>query len=136
MNIRKLSESDGSPIAMATGYLKQYQSMVQVRQQVRHNIHPHAHIVTHSHIFTYIPVQVVVVLLSDWTVLCLNHELKLLWKVQPLEKQEDENLAIRFENCFTQQTHLRHDTYFNNQDSMVYVLFTHTLLSSTEKHQY
>ena len=36
------------------------------------------------------------VLLSDWSVLCLNHELKLLWKVQPLKEEQDQNLAIRF----------------------------------------
>ena len=44
------------PAAMATGYLQKFQSMVQVRKQV------------------------VVVLLSDWTVLCFDHTLRLLWK--------------------------------------------------------
>lgn len=33
MNVRELSGGSG-PIAMATGYLRQYQSMVQIRQQV------------------------------------------------------------------------------------------------------
>jgi hypothetical protein len=70
VNVRELGDG-GSPIAVATGYLKQYQSMVQVRQQV------------------------IVVLMSDWQVLCLSHELKLLWKAQPLEKEKDHNLAIR-----------------------------------------
>ena len=41
---------------MATGYLHPYQSMLQVRHQV------------------------IAVLTSDWTVLCFDHELKLLWK--------------------------------------------------------
>ena len=34
VNVRELS-GGASPIAMSTGYLRQYQSMVQVRQQVR-----------------------------------------------------------------------------------------------------
>ncbi|KAL5466741.1 hypothetical protein EMCRGX_G030890 [Ephydatia muelleri] len=46
------------PIAFGTGFLQTYQSMVQVREQV------------------------VAVLTSDWTVLCLNHHLKLMWKVK------------------------------------------------------
>lgn len=33
VNVRDLSGA-GSPLAMATGYLRQYQSMVQIRQQV------------------------------------------------------------------------------------------------------
>ena len=33
VNVRELGDG-GSPIAVATGYLKQYKSMVQVRQQV------------------------------------------------------------------------------------------------------
>ena len=36
-------------------------------------------------------------LTSDWTVLCLNHELKLLWKTQLL-KEGDSNQAIRSTN--------------------------------------
>ena len=43
---------------MAAGYLQKYQSMLQVRHQV------------------------VVVLMSDWTVICFDHTLKLLWKVK------------------------------------------------------
>jgi len=58
--------SGGSPpVAMATGFLRPYQSMIQVRQQV------------------------VVVLASDWTVVCLDHELRLLWKSQPIKHTED-----------------------------------------------
>ena len=47
------------PVAMATG---SYQSMIQVY------------------------LQVVAVLMSDWSVLCLDHQLKLLWKTMPLHK--------------------------------------------------
>ena len=43
---------------MASGYLHRYQSIVQVRQQI------------------------VVVLMSDWTVLSFDHTLKLLWKAE------------------------------------------------------
>ena len=34
------------------------------------------------------------VLTSNWTVLCLDHELKLLWKSQPIKHKED-NIIIR-----------------------------------------
>ena len=54
------------PVSIASGYLQQYQSMLQVRHQV------------------------VVVLMSDWTVLCFDHTLKLLWKV----KVEKDNVGI------------------------------------------
>ena len=50
------------PVAMATGFLRSYQSMVQVRRQV------------------------VAVLMSDWSVLCLDHRLRLLWKTTPLRE--------------------------------------------------
>ncbi len=53
------------PAAMATGYLQKFQSMIQVRKQV------------------------VVVLLSDWTVLCFDHTLKLLWKTKVGETTVD-----------------------------------------------
>lgn len=39
--------------------------------------------------------QVVVVLASDWTVVCLDHELKLLWKSQPIKHTED-TIHIRY----------------------------------------
>lgn len=59
--------SDGSkPVTMATGYLQPYQSMLQVRRQV------------------------VAVLTDDWTVLCLDHELKLLWKTRVSDKDRQE----------------------------------------------
>ena len=38
--------------------------------------------------------QVVVVLTSNWTVLCFDHELKLLWKSQPIKHKEN-NIIIR-----------------------------------------
>ncbi|XP_013399961.1 uncharacterized protein LOC106166087 [Lingula anatina] len=46
------------PVAMATGYLEEYQSMVQVRKQV------------------------IVIVTSDWRVLCYDHELNLSWQKQ------------------------------------------------------
>ncbi|XP_072024501.1 uncharacterized protein [Amphiura filiformis] len=53
------------PVAMATGYLDAYQSMIQVRQQV------------------------IIVLTSDWTVLCFDHQLQLLWETQLMNIQQD-----------------------------------------------
>ena len=47
------------PVAMATG---SYHSLIQLH------------------------LQVVAVLMSDWSVLCLDHQLKLLWKTTPLHK--------------------------------------------------
>ena len=68
IDIMDYSSTDSSrPVAMATGYLQRYQSMVQMRKQV------------------------VVVLLSDWMVICLDHTLKLLWKAQ-VEEREKETL--------------------------------------------
>lgn len=52
------------PVAMASGYLQQYQSMLQIRHQV------------------------VVVLMSDWTTLCFDHTLKLLWKTNTVKKKD------------------------------------------------
>ena len=49
-------KGDVRPVGMGAGYLQKYQSMLQVRYQV------------------------VVLLLSDWTVLCYDHTLSLLWK--------------------------------------------------------
>ena len=54
-----------SAVAMASGYLQRYQSMVQVRHQT------------------------VVVLMSDWTVLCFDHTLKLLWKVMARGEEQE-----------------------------------------------
>lgn len=51
------------PVAMKTGYLQKYQSMVQVRHQV------------------------IVVLMSDWTVYCLDHNLKILWRIKVTSKE-------------------------------------------------
>ncbi|XP_002735115.1 uncharacterized protein LOC100378520 [Saccoglossus kowalevskii] len=55
-------DSNKHPVAIATGYLMEYQSMLQVRKQV------------------------VVALLSDWTVMCYDHKLQLLWqnKLSPI----------------------------------------------------
>lgn len=57
------------PVGMATGFLQAYQSMLQIRHQV------------------------IVVLMSDWTVLCYDHTLKLLWKVR-VQGKDDEKLSI------------------------------------------
>ncbi len=54
---------------MATGYLQSYQSMLQVRHQV------------------------ISVLTSDWTVLCFDHELKLLWKNKLTDKND---ISVRY----------------------------------------
>lgn len=62
-DVWELSEG-GRPVSMATGYLQPYQSMLQVRHQV------------------------IAVLTSDWTVLCFDHELKLLWKNKLLDIPE------------------------------------------------
>lgn len=67
-NIIQLGEG-GMPVAMATGYLRTYQSMIQVREQV------------------------VAVLTADWTVLCLDHELKLLWK-RKVAQEKDVDFTI------------------------------------------
>ena len=56
------------PVTMASGYLRRYQSMLQIRHQV------------------------VAVLMSDWMVLCFDHELKLLWKVKVADKEKELNL--------------------------------------------
>ncbi|XP_033625650.1 uncharacterized protein LOC117288891 [Asterias rubens] len=52
------SLSDRQPKALATGYLEPYQSMLQVRKQV------------------------IVVVTADWTVLCFDHNLNLLWETK------------------------------------------------------
>jgi len=61
---------DVRPAAMATGYLQKFQSMVQLRKQV------------------------VVVLLSDWTVICFDHTLKLLWKTKVGESTKSWGLPL------------------------------------------
>ena len=58
---------------MATGYLQPYQSMLQVRHQV------------------------ISVLTSDWTVLCFDHELKLLWKNKLTNKN---HVSVRYKQIF------------------------------------
>ena len=69
VNLAEHKDADVRPVAMATGFLRSYQSMVQVRRQV------------------------VAILLSDWSVLCLDHELKLLWKTPPLRNHgEGDNI--------------------------------------------
>ncbi len=62
MNLDEHVTEGVKPVAMATGYLQKYQSMVQVRHQV------------------------ITLLMADWTVLCLDHNLKLLWKVNVEDK--------------------------------------------------
>lgn len=66
--------ADGSrPVTMATGYFRPYQSMLQVRQQV------------------------IAVLTSDWTVLCLDHQFKVLWKTKlPRVKEGTSEFVIRY----------------------------------------
>ena len=58
------------PVAMATGFLRPYQSMLQVRHQV------------------------VALLMSDWSVLCLDHQLKLLWKAPPLKTAAEDHSIV------------------------------------------
>ncbi|XP_022108707.1 uncharacterized protein LOC110988983 [Acanthaster planci] len=52
------AQSNRQPKALATGYLEIYQSMLQIRMQV------------------------IVVVTSDWTVLCFDHALNLLWETK------------------------------------------------------
>ena len=66
MNIKEDLPADVRPVAMGSGYLQKYQSMLQIRHQV------------------------VAVLMSDWTVLCYDHTLNLLWKSSLRKKQEAE----------------------------------------------
>lgn len=64
--------------------------MVQVREQVT-NLPCHK-----PQLFTCVAFgQVVAVLTSDWTVLCLNHHLKLMWKVK-VTGETKESFYIRF----------------------------------------
>ena len=70
VNLAELSEGTVRPVAMATGFLRPYQSMLQVRQQV------------------------VALLMSDWSVLCLDHQLKLLWKAPPLKTTSEEHSIV------------------------------------------
>ena len=58
VNLKEHVHEDVTAVAMSTGYLHRYQSMVQVRQQI------------------------VVLLMSDWTLLSFDHTFKLLWKVE------------------------------------------------------
>ena len=58
------------PVSMATGFLRPYQSMLQVRHQV------------------------VALLMSDWSVLCLDHQLKLLWKAPPLKTATEDHSIV------------------------------------------
>ena len=70
VDLPEVSEGMARPAAMATGFLRPYQSMVQVRQQV------------------------VVLLMSDWSVVCLDHQLKLLWKVPPLKRTTEDHSIV------------------------------------------
>ncbi|XP_070575140.1 uncharacterized protein [Ptychodera flava] len=60
-SLKRKDTDSGQPVSIATGYLVQYQSMLQIRKQV------------------------VVVLTEDWTVLCFDSELKLLWENKLIE---------------------------------------------------
>ena len=64
------SEGGSRPVAIATGFLRPYQSMVQVRQQV------------------------VALLMSDWSVLCFDHQLKFLWKSAPLKVHNEDDMIV------------------------------------------
>lgn len=68
VNLREaLREQKGDvrPVGMGAGYLQTYQSMLQVRHQV------------------------LVLLMSDWTVLCYDHALNLLWKSSLRKRREE-----------------------------------------------
>ena len=70
-NLADLTDVGNKPVAMATGFLRPYQSMVQVRHQV------------------------VALLMSDWSVLCFDHQLKLLWKSPaPLKQHSEEDIIV------------------------------------------
>ena len=58
------------PVTMATGFLLPYQSMLQVHHQV------------------------VALLMSDWSVLCLDHQLKLLWKARSLKTAAEDHSIV------------------------------------------
>ena len=70
VDLAEIGESTARPVAMATGFLRPYQSMLQVRQQV------------------------VALLMSDWSVLCLDHQLKLLWKAPPLKAATEDHSIV------------------------------------------
>ena len=70
VDLAEISNVNSRPVAMATGFLRPYQSMVQVRHQV------------------------VALLMSDWSVLCLDHQLKLLWKVPSLKTAAEDHSIV------------------------------------------
>lgn len=70
VDLLEISSVNIRPVAMGTGFLHPYQSMVQVRHQV------------------------VVLLMSDWSVLCLDHQLKLLWKAPPLKTTAEDHSIV------------------------------------------
>ena len=49
--------------------------------------------------------QVVAVLTADWTVLCLDHELKLLWK-RKVAQEKDVDFTIRSVALYCQSSEL------------------------------
>ncbi len=72
-------------LAMGVGFLETYQSMVQVRKQVGVSFMPRPLWIVTFWYFNLIG-QVIVVLGSDWTIVCLNAKLKHLWTRKITEK--------------------------------------------------
>ena len=69
-DLAEITDVTTRPVAMATGFLRPYQSMLQVRHQV------------------------VALLMSDWSVVCLDHQLKLLWKAPPLKTAAEDHSIV------------------------------------------
>lgn len=79
-------------VAMSTGFLDRYQSMIQIRKQVILFF-----LISLIPSLTPLHHQVIVVLFADWTVLCFNDYLNLLWQT----KLSNSTHIARCPYCYT-----------------------------------